>query len=165
MRASHKTRLARLLATMPPPDEAERREVDCRSMLRFDAVLCAVIRRAMERRGIDPARAAALREYEANVADFVDTPELQAADAAFCAAHRDDEDEEIGEEDPRAELMAMLNRIARRFMDGSSPDFARCSFSELLAWAIAQDRLNREAARASSPAPPDEGYGVSVRTS
>lgn len=140
MSASHKRRLARLLASMPRPDEAERREVDRRCMLRFDATLCAVMRRAMERSGIDPACATALRELEARLAGFIDTPKLQAADKAFRATHPKDEEEGI-DDDPRAELMAKLNRIAQHFMDGSSPDFARCSMSELWAWAIAQARL------------------------
>ena len=157
MRASHKTRLARLLASMPPPDDAERRKIDRRDELRFYAMLCAVIRRAMERRGIDPTGAAALRELEAGVAGFVDTPELQAADKAFRATHPENEAEGIDEDDPRAEVAAELNRIASRFMDGSSPDFARCSLSELWAWAIAPGRLRSEPSREI----PDDRYGRS----
>jgi hypothetical protein len=143
MRASHKKRITRLMASLPSPDEAERREVEGRVSLRFDAKLCAVIRAAMQSRGIDPAGATALREWEVRVAGFLDSPELQAADEAFRGAHPEDEDETEGE-DPREELLAELNRIAQRFMDRSSPDFADCSFSELLAWAMAQQRLAKE---------------------
>ena len=105
MRASHKKRLARLLATMPSPDSAEKREVKRRFMLRWDTKLCAVIRAAMERRGIDPGCATGLREYEeTEVGGFVDTPELLAADEAFRAAHPEDEEESTAEQDPRAAL-------------------------------------------------------------
>jgi hypothetical protein len=85
MRASRKARLARLIATL---DEAERHEVDQRCTLRFEAGMCADIRAAMERRGIDPACSRVLLNAEARVAKFADSPELQAADEAFLAAHR-----------------------------------------------------------------------------
>src|SRR5436305_1247653 len=52
MRASHKKRITRLMASLPSPDEAERREIEERVSLRFDAKLCAVIRAVMQRRGI-----------------------------------------------------------------------------------------------------------------
>ena len=160
MRASHKKRLARLLATLPSPDDAERREVERRFDLRFDAMLCAVIRAAMERQGLDPGQAPALREVEASVEGFADTPELRAADEAFRAAHPDDDDDEENEGgDPREELIAELYRLARRFIDGSSPDFARCSLSELWAWTIAQRRLDK-----ARRAVPDNSYVMSVHT-
>src|SRR5437588_3992434 len=126
MRASHKKRIARLMASLPSPDEAERREVEGRVSLRFDAKLCAVIRAAMLRRGIDPAGATALREWEARVAGFLDSPELQAADEAFRGAHPEDEaEEETGREDRREELTGGLTRIAQPFRDRSSPASAR----------------------------------------
>jgi hypothetical protein len=158
MSASHKRRLARLLAAMPPPDDAERRAVERREELRWDAKLCAFIRAAMERRGIDPASATALRAYEEKeVAGFIDTPELKAADEAFRTAHPEDADGEQGPEgDPREWVRTELKRIASRFTDGSSPDFACCSMSQLWGWAIAQARLAR--ADREDP-PPQAGEG------
>jgi hypothetical protein len=136
MRASYKKCLARLVA---PLDDAEEAAVDRRSTLRLYAKLAAYVRAAMMRAGIDPGSAAALRDIEAECANFVDTPELQTADAAFEMAHPDPD--EWGEDDPREALQADLDRIIEReFADGSLPDFARASFSELWAWAILQDR-------------------------
>ena len=146
MRASHKKRLARLLATLPSLGDAERRAVERREELRWDAKLCALIRAAMERRGVDPNSAPALLKYDAKhqaeVVAFVDTPELRAADAAFRAGHPE-EREPDEEGDPREWLLSELNRIAQRFLDGSLPDVTRCSMSELWAWAIAQCRLDK----------------------
>jgi hypothetical protein len=159
MSASHKRRLARLWASMPPPAQAEGRAVERREELRWQAMLCAFIRRAMERRGIDPAEAAMLCAYEASFAGFIDTPELQAADAAFRAAHPDD-DGETEKEDPREWLLAELDRIAERFIDGSSPDFAICSMSQLWAWAMVQARLARADPAAENPAAAGEGSGA-----
>ena len=65
MSVSHKRRLARLLASMPPPGQAEKRAVERREGLRWNAKLCACIRRTMVRRGIDPEAAPALLKYEA----------------------------------------------------------------------------------------------------
>jgi hypothetical protein len=140
MRASHKKRLARLVA---PLDFAESEAVDRRSTLRLFAELSAYVRAAMLRAGIDPNSAASLCRLEAECADFADTPELQAADAAFEAAHpRPCQDEE----DPREWLQAEVNRIIeRQFADGSLPDFAGASFSELWAWAILRARLRQKA--------------------
>ena len=70
MRASHKQRLARLIATR---DEADSHEVDRRCKLRFEAMLCADIRAAMEWRGVDPAVSRVLLKAEARVAGFVDS--------------------------------------------------------------------------------------------
>lgn len=144
---------------MPTPEDAERRQVEHREELRWDAMLCAFIRRVMQRRGIDPDSAPALCEYEAEAkhkaerVGFVDTPELQAGDAAFRASHPE-EDGPDEEGDPREWLMAELNRIAERFKDGSSPDFARCSMSQLWAWAMVQARLARTGAGAGNSPPP-----------
>jgi hypothetical protein len=146
MRASHKKRLARLVV---PLDFAESEAVDRRSTLRLFAELSAYVRAAMLRAGIDPNSAASLCRLEAKCADFADTPELQAADAAFEAAHPSPCQDE---EDPRGWLQAEVNRIIeRQFADGSLPDFARASFSELWAWAILQAWLRQKAAPRTDP--------------
>ena len=67
MRASHKQRLARLVA---PLDFAESEAVDRRSTLRLFAELSAYVRAAMLRAGIDPNSAASLCRLEAECADF-----------------------------------------------------------------------------------------------
>ena len=113
----------------------------------------------MVRRGIDPEAAPALLKYEAEakreaeLVGFVDTPELRAADTAFRAAHPEEDDLDH-EGDPREWVRAELNRIAARFRDGSSPDFAHCSMSQLWAWALAQEwRAEDSVAGNAIPAP------------
>jgi hypothetical protein len=151
MRASHKTRIARLIATRA---EAERHEVDQRFTLRFLAGVCGDIRAAMERRGIDAAASRVLHNAEARVAEFVDSPELQAADYAFRAAHREEPDDGS---DPWQVLQDGLERVGGHYLDGSLPIFLVAPLIELWAWSLIQYRL--------LPAIPDECYGVSVNTS
>jgi hypothetical protein len=134
MRASRKARLARLIATL---DEAERHEVDQRCTLRFEAGMCADIRAAMERRGIDPACSRVLLNAEARVAKFADSPELQAADKAFLAAHRG----EPHGSDPWQKLEETLARTGRHYLDGSLPIFLLAPLMEHWAWALVQQRL------------------------
>ena len=160
MRASHKKRIARLLASTPTQGEAERQEVERRERIRWRAMLCAFIRDAMERRGIDRDGAPALCAYEAETRHkaervaFVDTPEFQIADVAFRAAHpRTDYPDAEG---PRKWALAKLDRLTEAFLDGSSPDFARCSIPELWAWAIAQNALGA----AENLPPAGEGSGA-----
>jgi hypothetical protein len=151
MRASHKARLARLIATL---DEAERHEVDQRCTLRLEAGMCADIRAAMERRGIAPACSRVLLNAEARVAKFADSPALQAADEAFLAAHRE---EPHDGSDPWQKLEEGLARIGQHYLDGSLPIFLLAPLMELWAWALAQYRL--------LPAVRNNGYGVSENTS
>jgi hypothetical protein len=152
MRASHKKRIGRLIAAL---DEAERRAVDERCDLTLEAVMCGDVRTAMGRCGIDPGSAWALRQTEARVAKLVDSPKLQAADAAWLEAHQ--EDQPPDEEDPFEWLADELWRIGQRYLDGSLPDFRFDPLIELWAWSLIQYRL--------LPAIPDDAYGVSVNTS
>ncbi len=152
MRASHKKRVGRLIAAL---DEAERRAFDERCELTLEAVMCGDVRTAMERRGIDPGSARALRQAEARVAKFVDSPELEAADAAWLAAHQ--EDQPPDEEDPFDWLADELWRIGERYLDGSQPDFRYAELMDLWAWSLIQYCL--------LPAIPEARYGVSVNTS
>jgi hypothetical protein len=151
MRASHKQRLARLIGTR---DEVDSHQVDRRCKLRFEAMLCADVRAAMKWRGIDPAASRVLLNAEARVAGFVDSPELQAADQAFRAAHREvpQDGSDLWQ---RAE--EGLERAGRHYLDGSLPVFLVAPLIELWAWALVQPRL--------LPAIPDDRYGVSVNTS
>ena len=151
MRASHKQRLARLIATR---DAVDSHQVDRRCKLRFEAMLCADIRAAMEWRGIDPAASRVLRNAEARVVGFVDSPELQAADHAFRAAHR--EEPQDGR-DPWQRVEDGLERAGRHYLDGSLPAFLVASLIELWAWALVQPRL--------LPAVGNNGYGRSENTS
>ena len=131
MRPGHKTRLNKLSR---PLADTERQKVVHRNMLRLDALLCAYIRDAIVRAGIDPACAWGLRQIEARVAEFVDTLELQAADAAFKAA----DEGPFCWAGPRDQLQTKLDRIGQHFLDGSLPDFAHAPFMELWAWAMVQ---------------------------
>ncbi len=152
MRASHKKRIARLIAVL---DDAERRAVNERCDLALEAVMYGDIRAAMERRGIDPGSAWALRQIEPRLAKLPDSPELEAADAAWLEAYR--EDQPPDEEDPLEWLADELWRIGQRYLDGSQPDFRFAPLMELWAWSLIQYCL--------LPAIPDNGYGVSVNTS
>ena len=136
MRAGHKKRLARVITVL---DAAEDEAVSRRCGLRFEACVCKDIRAAMEWRGIDPASAWRLRNVEAKVAAFRDSPELQAADGAYLAAH--DEEESPEAQDPLEWLADELYQIGERYLDGSRPDFRFAEMLDLWAWALMQYRL------------------------
>src|SRR5205814_8959764 len=124
---NHKKRLARLTAAF---DATEEEAVSRRTELRFNAVLCEIIRGAMERRGIDPASSRVLRDAEAEIAAFVDSPELEAADDAFMDAHPKKWDEE---EEPLDWFCEQLDPVALGYLDGSLPDFRFDSLIRILA--------------------------------
>jgi hypothetical protein len=152
MRASHKKRLGRLIATL---DAAEEEAVNRRCDLEFQGAMCADIRAAMEWRGIDPASSRVLLDAEAEVAELVDSPEFEAADAAWLEAHQ--EGELFGDEDPLDWLADELGRLGERYLDGSQPDFRFDELLEVWAWALTQYQL--------LPAIPDDRYGWSENTS
>lgn len=137
MRSGHRARLARLSAGL---DEIEEEVVGQRYWLRFEAMACEAVREAMQRAGVDPSCATALQEAEARVAAFIDTPELQAADAAFRAAEKAASGPDP--DDPSEELIAELGRFQRRFAEtGKLPDFRSASLMVLLAWASPPDLI------------------------
>jgi hypothetical protein len=152
MRASHKKRIARLVAAL---GDGEREVMDRRCRLRFYAVVCADVRAAMEWRGIDPGSSRVLLDMEAKVARFVDAPELRAADELHRAVQR--KEIRLKGEDPWQALADTLDDAEQRYLDGSLPNFTFVSLMELWAWSLIQYRL--------LPAIPDSGYGVSVNTS
>src|SRR5436853_3135236 len=80
MRASHKKRIARLVAAL---DAAEAAARDRRWELRVLDCICKDIRAALEWRGIDPASSRVLLDEEAKLVGFVDSPEMLAADLAL----------------------------------------------------------------------------------
>jgi hypothetical protein len=110
---------------------------------------------AMEWRGIDPASSLALFDTEARVARFVDTPELQAADAAALTVNR--ERALAAGDDPWSELSDAVHRLEQGYLDASRPDFADASLIQVWAWALIQPRL--------LPAIRYADYGRSDRTS
>jgi len=136
MRASHKKRIARLVAVL---DETEEEAFDKRCTRRFEAFVCEDIRMAMEWRGIDPASSRVLRETEARVARFVDTPEQRAADWAVLEAKR--ERSLAAGDDPWSDLGEELDGQGQRYLDGSRPNFAFAALMELWAWAVYQPSL------------------------
>lgn len=151
MGASRKKRLARLAAAF---DATEEEAVARRTELRFNAVLCEIIRDAMTQRGIDPASSRVLLDAEAQLAEFRDSPELEAADDAFMDAHPKEWDEE---KEPLDWLGELLDSVAVDYLDGSRPDFRFDPLIRVFAWALVQPRL--------LPAIPDDRYGLSVKTS
>jgi hypothetical protein len=140
LRASHRVRLDRLCAAL---DESEDEPVRHRSMLRFAAMACRMIREAMVRAGIDPSRAKALRCAEERVAGLVDTPEYRRADAEFRAREK----KEIAETGGVGErLNARLDGIGRHYAEtGSLPDFEQASLMTLLGWATPPEPASRGA--------------------
>src|SRR5947199_5477769 len=142
MRASHKKRIARLVAAL---DAAEAAARDRRWELRVLDCICKDIRAAMEWRGIDPASSRVLLDEEAKLVGFVDTPELLAADLDF----EDDADEEDpaggedspGDDDARPLLDREADRLGKPFLDGARPDFKRGSLDQLWGWAVTQYSL------------------------
>ena len=142
MSASHKRRLARLIAVL---DAAEQTARDRRWKLRLLGCICKDIRAAMKWRGIEPASALVLLNAEAELAGFVDTPELLSADMDF----EDDVDEEgspddedpADDEDPLQWFHQEADRLGKPFLDGSRPDFKHGSLGDLWGWALKQYSL------------------------
>lgn len=135
MRASHKKRIARLVAVL---DQAEEEAFEERCTRRFVAFVCEDIRLAMEWRGLDPASSRALRDAETRVGRFVETPEQRAADWAVLEAER--EHSVAGGDDPWSDFSEELDGLGERYLDGSRPDLAFASLMELWAWAVYQPR-------------------------
>ena len=133
MFASHKRRLARLISVL---DAAEQTARDRRWELRLLDCICKDIRAAMKWRGVDPASALVLLNAEAELAGFVDTPELLSADMDF----EDDADEEdrAHDKDPLQWFRQEADRLGKPFLDGSRPDFKHGSLGDLWGWALKQ---------------------------
>ena len=144
MRAGRKARLARLCETLDETEsQAESEEAAERSLLRFYAAACRRVREAMLRAGIDPACAKALRLAEERVAAFVDSAELQRADAEFRAG---EERETAEADDMRRRLNAKLDGIGRHYAEtGSLPDFEKESLMTLLGWATPPQPVSGDA--------------------
>jgi len=134
----HEARLGRLWAAY---DAAEAEAAGARRMLRFYADTYPLVREAMLRAGIDPASARAVREVAEKLAGFVDTPELQRADAeARAAREAGKEPVLIDGEDPRDRLNAWMDERGRLYAEsGTHPNLWFASFLELLAWATPPD--------------------------
>ena len=142
MRASHKKRIARLVAALDAAEEAAR---DRRWELRVLGGICKDIRAAMEWRGIDPGSSRVLLDAEAKVAGFVDTPELLAADLDVeddADADDVDEEEQPGDDEDLWQWFDQeADRLGKPFLDGSRPDFNRGSLDDLWGWALMQYSL------------------------
>jgi hypothetical protein len=70
------------------------------------------------------------------VAGFVDTPELQRADAAARAAEAAARPRHPEGQDPRERLIAQLDGVGRHYAEtGRLPDFRNASLMGLLGWA------------------------------
>jgi hypothetical protein len=135
------SRLARLAT---PAERADTAEFLDRCALEARLKVCAIVRDRLARAGIDPTRAQALRLGEA--------AELQRAEAA---PHLDplpaipgsspgrarQQFEEVAASDGdglAGMLAAKIGDMARRYQDGSEPDFANASLAELFAWCLVQ---------------------------
>jgi len=113
MRASHKKRIGRLIAAL---DEAEKKAVERRCDLAFEAAMYGDIRTAMEWRGIDPRSAWVLRRIEPRLANLPVSPELETADPAWLKAHRPPDDE-----DPLSGWLTSCGVSGSAYLDGSQP--------------------------------------------
>ncbi len=115
-----------------------------RRLLRAEAALGEIIRKAMARAGVDAADAARLAladDAATALAAIPDTQQLWNADAAVQASPTD--------RTRAAAFAPKINAMTRRFADGARLDFAGASFAELLAWSLAQNPER------SPSAPPD----------
>lgn len=109
--------------------DAERRRV-----LLARAAIGASVRCGLAQRGIDPARAAALRvadEASAELAASGDPPPRFSAERPAC-------DRDLLD-DAQARFNDNMGRLVARYRDlaAAAPDLARASLAELLAWCIA----------------------------
>ena len=103
-----------------------------RHIWRAEAAIGAVIRSALARAGVDAAQATSLclaDEADAALMALSNTPELQRADGDGAAA----QDGVQGDV-----LKSRILALARAFVGGPPPDFAKASFAELFAWSLAQ---------------------------
>lgn len=115
------SRLIRMTAKAERTDSTEAADGDASGAL---AAMCALIRRRLIERGIDPERVAALR---------LAPPQepLRAADVG--------EEFVLSDRDGLAAVFAeKIGQVAERYQDGCEPDFANASLAELLAWCLAR---------------------------
>jgi hypothetical protein len=104
-----------------------------RRIWRAQATMGAVIRGALDRTGVDAARATRLslaNEAAAALASLPDLPKSQCVDDSNAALMNDSE-----AVDPFA---LKIQAMTKCFADGKPPDFDRASFAELFAWSLAQ---------------------------
>jgi hypothetical protein len=88
--------------------------------------------------GLDPALAVGLRlgdEAAAELAAIPDSDALRSADEAITRTHRENNSE------AGASFDAKIERMAKRYLDGSQPDLGEASVAELLAFCFAMDKL------------------------
>jgi hypothetical protein len=129
MGSLHKARLARRLAAMT---EMARRKVARRAAARGHAEAVATIRVALAATTIDPASLDCLRVFgdaEAQLEALGDSPDVQAADAAFAAA----EPTLFGRDET---LSARAARLAPGFRGKPPPDRG-ASLRDWYAWSLA----------------------------
>jgi len=121
MRRARDGRLSRLAAERTRRDSAT--DLDgCTP--RAWSMVRTFVRDGLLQAGIDPERAAALRQGAAD-------DELEELDARF-----EDEPAVVEPDGLAGEFRARITGIARRFEDGHEPDFASASLAELLAWCL-----------------------------
>jgi hypothetical protein len=90
--------------------------------------------------GIDPTIAVGLRSGERAAAELAAIPDTEALRSADLAIMRSDLNDCVGigsrfEED--------IQRLAKKYYDGSQPDFANASVRELFAYCVAREDLAR----------------------
>ena len=121
MARARRTRLARMAAQAGCFDSAQATE---RASLVARAAACTLIREKLAQAGIDPEQVGALR-----LAPPVSPLLGGEAQDAFV----------LSDGDGLAGVFAdKIGQIARRYQDGSKPDFANASLAELLAWCISR---------------------------
>src|SRR5260370_9249975 len=106
-----------------------------RRIWRAEAAIGAVIRSVLARAGVDAAQATRLclaDEAAVALAALTGTPELQRADGNS-PAPAEAEDGARGDA-----FKPKILALAQGFADAPPPDFAKASFAELFAWALAQ---------------------------
>jgi hypothetical protein len=105
------------------------------ALARTKVAIGAVVRQAMLRAGIDPARARCLVQADEAAALLAASGEAPAA-----ADERDRSGLPLPFDPSRPPnpFEARILRLAQRFLDGEQPNFSQTSFAELFAWSIVE---------------------------
>jgi hypothetical protein len=133
------SRLARLAT---PAERADTAEFLDRCALEARLKVCAIVRDRLTQSGIDSARAAALRLadvtelHRAEAAPHLDPLPAIPGSSPGRARKQFEEVAASGDDGLSGMFAAKIGDMARRYQDGSEPDFASASLAELFAWCL-----------------------------
>lgn len=136
----HRGRNARLDRMSRRAGDGDCTAVERRRLLLARAAIGAAIRSSLERQGIDPARAAALRVADEASAELAASGGLPSQPCAERPSGNHSRSDDPGSPDGSASgFDGRIDRLVARYRGGlpTEPDLARASLAELFAWCIA----------------------------